>query len=77
MMKIDQNAVRELLSHSDAEVWQTIRQIAGSKGFRLPEKTPDPAQMQKLRATLGDPSGIRLGDAIRIVNEYRKEERKS
>ncbi len=73
-MKIDQNLLAELTRLPDKELWQTIRQIAGEKGIKLPEATPPHETLERLRATVKGNGGLRLGEAVSVINRYMKEQ---
>ena len=73
-MKIDRNLLTELTRLPDRELWQTIRQIADEKGIRLPEATPPHETLELLRATVKGNGGLKLGEAVTIINRYVKGE---
>ena len=57
-MKLDKSMLEGLLAQNDEMLWKNIVTIAASKGFQLPQNTPPPAEMQKLRGVLANPSKI-------------------
>lgn len=71
-MKLDKGMLKNLLSQDDEALWQSIVSIAKSKGITLPTKTPQPAEMQKLRGVLENPDKIDMITAFRLLNKYRK-----
>lgn len=71
-MKFNKEQLRALAALPDNELWVQVRKIAGQYGFKLPEPTPSPAELQKLRAVLANPEQIKMSEAIRLVNEYRR-----
>ena len=73
MMKLDRETIAKLATADDAALWRTVRRIAGEKGFRLPEATPPHETMDRLRATLSGNGTLSLGEAVRVIAEYRRE----
>ena len=72
-MKLDRETIRKLTTADDASLWRTVREIAGEKGFRLPEATPPHETMERLRGTLSGNGTLSLGEAVRVIAEYKKE----
>lgn len=72
-MKLDRETIQKLAASDDAALWQTVRGIAGKKGIRLPEATPPHATMERLRSTLSGNGTLSLGEAVRVIAEYKKE----
>lgn len=71
-MRVDKDKLAAMLARDDESLWQEIRSIAKSHGFNLPETAPPHSEMQRLRSTVADGSKINLGDAVKILNSYRK-----
>ncbi len=71
-MKLDRETMKTLATQSDAALWQTIRGIAGEKGFRLSEATPPAETMARLRAMLSGETTLSLGEAVKILSAYGK-----
>ena len=71
-MKIDKEKLDRLVGMSDSELWGEIRKIAKGHGFTLPEKTPDSAEMSKIRGAISGGAKLKLGEAVRILNEYKR-----
>ncbi len=71
-MKIDKAKLDAMLKKDDASLWEEIRKIAGSHGWRLPEAAPPHSEMEKLRLSVGDGTKLNLGDAMRIINSYKR-----
>ena len=74
-MRIDKEKLNALTSMPDDKLWGEVRKIAKSYGFTLPEKTPNACEMQKLRGAVSNGGRLNLGDAVKILNEYRKREK--
>lgn len=72
-MKLDSEAIKKLTESDDGALWQTVRGIASAKGFRLPEATPPKETMERLRSTLSGAGTLSLGEAVRILAAYKKE----
>ena len=69
-MRFDRSKLEEMAALPDDKLWMQIVQIAGTYGFKLPEKTPSHEEMQKLREmALG--SKISMTDAMRLLNQYK------
>ncbi len=73
VMKVNKEKLAELCALGDNELWREIRSIAASHGFSLPEKTPSHSEMQKMREAVSGGAKLRLGEAIRILNNYKRE----
>lgn len=71
-MKIDKEQLKRLAEKSDGELWSDIRQIAGSHGFKLPEKVPPHEELMKIRAALTGAEKLNMLDAVKLLNNYRK-----
>lgn len=71
-MKLDPQQMRALASLSDVELWEKVVSIGESHGFTVPKQPPSPEDMRRLRQVLTAGETIRLTDAVRLVNEYRK-----
>ena len=72
-MKLDRETIGILATSDDATLGKTVREIAGAKGFRLPEATPPHETMERLRGTLSGNGTLSLGEAVRVIAEYKKE----
>ena len=73
-MKPDRELIEKLKDADDAALWATVRGIALEKGFRLPEATPPQKTMERLRCTLSGNGTLSLGEAARVIAQYRKEQ---
>ena len=71
-MRVDKDKLAQMLAKDDESLWKEIRVIAASHGFNLPENAPPATEMQKLRSTVGDGTKLNLGDAVKIINNYRR-----
>ena len=72
-MKLDRETLLKLTEADDAALWETVRGIALAKGFRLPEATPPHETMERLRGTLSGNGTLSLGEAVRVIAAYRKD----
>ena len=70
-MRIDQEMLNELASLPDKKLWARVTEIAKSHGFNLPKSTPSHQELEKLREIARGPK-LTLGDAVRLVNEYKR-----
>ena len=60
----------------DAELWGEIRKMAGMHGLRLPEGIPPHEELERLRAICNDSSKISMLQAMRIVNNFKRRDKK-
>lgn len=72
-MKIDKEKLASLCALGDDELWREVRGIAASHGFKLPEKTPSHSEMEKMRGAVSGGAKLNLAEAVRIINNYRRE----
>ena len=72
-MKFDKNKLDELVKMSDEELWEQIIAIGASYGFRMPKTPPPHEQMQALRSAVTADKKPNVGEALKILNNYRKE----
>jgi hypothetical protein len=71
-MKIDKEKLMELSKKSDGELWSAIGEIAARHGYSLPKASPPKAEMDKIRAIMGNADKINMRDAMRILQEYKR-----
>ena len=71
-MRVDKDKLTAMMSKDDDALWREIREIAGSHGFKLPESTPPKEDMRRLRGTVEGGTRINLGDAMKIINSYKR-----
>lgn len=70
-MKINREQIEALAALPDEKLWSEIVKIASAHGFTLPVACPPHSELEKLRgAVLGNK--INVGDALKILNNYRK-----
>ena len=70
-MKFNKEQLDALIALPDDKLWGEIVIMARGYGFTLPEKTPDHAELEKLRDTVRG-SKINATEALRLLNNYRK-----
>ena len=75
-MKIDKDKLNALAALPDEELWKTVRGIAKSHGFNLPEEAPPHAEMEKMRAAVFNNSTPAVGEALKLINDYRRRAKK-
>lgn len=75
-MNFDKEKLEALVMLPDAELWGEIRKIAGIHGFRLPEGMPPHEEIEKLRAICRDSGKISMLQAMRIVNNIKRRDKK-
>ena len=71
-MKIDKDKLKTYASLDDAALWEEIKKVGGAHGFKLPEKPPAKSELAKVRGALFDCEKINLGEALKVINNYRK-----
>lgn len=70
-MRINKEELARIAALSDEELWRTVVTMASSYGFKLPEKTPEHSELEKLRATLNG-SKLNVSEAVRLLNNYKR-----
>ena len=72
-MRFDKDKLNELVSLNDDELWRTVVEIARSHGFSLPTKTPEHAELEKLRQIARDGSKMNVALAMKLLSKYRRD----
>ncbi|MCQ2386051.1 MAG: hypothetical protein MJ078_05205 [Clostridia bacterium] len=72
-MAFNREVLARLLEKNDAELWRAIRIIAINNGVTLPEPTPPPQDMRRLRTLLGSAETEKYREALDIVEKYRRQ----
>ena len=75
-MKIDEKLIAELSALPDGELWRRIRDMAGTYGIRLPEETPPPETLSRLRSAVRGNGTLKVSEAISVIGRYVKEQGK-
>lgn len=70
-MRLDKDKLNELVSLPDDELWKKVIEIANGYGFNLPAKTPEHAELEKLRGVVGDGSKMNVAGAFKILSKYK------
>ncbi len=73
-MKLNKTVTDRLRNLTDDELWAEIRKMAAGYGLCLPDKSPTSGELAKVREALNI-GEINVGDAMRIVNEYKRGKR--
>ena len=71
-MKINKERLNALTDMSDEMLWKTVREIATSHGYSLPERAPSHSEMEKLRAAMRGGDKINIADAVKLLKNYKK-----
>ena len=71
-MRLSKEQLDKIASLSDEELWEEVCSVAKRHGFTLPSKTPAKVEMQKLREAITGGAKLNLGEAVRILNEYKR-----
>ena len=75
IMRINKEQLDALVRLPDDELWQKIRSMAGGYGVTLPSATPSHSEMMQLRSAVNG-NKINLSEAMRLLNNYRKENKR-
>lgn len=70
-MRFDRDKLNELVNLPDDELWKRVIEIAKTHRISLPEKTPDHAELEKLRSIARDGAKMNPASAIRLLSKYR------
>ena len=76
-MKIDQALIAELSALPDDELWKRIHEMAKTHGIRLPEATPPPETLAKLRGAVRGNGSLKVAEAAAVIGKYMREQGKS
>lgn len=71
-MRLNKEELRALAALGDRDLWAAVKNIAQRYGIKLPDASPSHADLDRLRALLAAPEKIKMSEAIRLVNEYKK-----
>ena len=74
-MRLNPEKIKALCALPDAEMWASIRSVAGTHGITLPEKCPDGKTMSEIRGAVNGGVRINVSEAIKVINSYKKGER--
>ncbi|MBE6536968.1 MAG: hypothetical protein E7673_03335 [Ruminococcaceae bacterium] len=74
-MKIDKTKLDAMLTLSDEALWKEIRTVAAAKGINMPEKAPNPKELEKVRGALRDADKLNLPTAMRLINDLKRGEK--
>ncbi len=72
-MRVNKEELKRLAEKSDAELWQSISEIAREHGINLPNKSPDKAELEKIRRAMLGIEKISFTEAMKIVNKYKNQ----
>ena len=75
-MKIDEKLIQELVALPDDELWRRIHEMAKTHGVRLPEATPPPETLDRLRGAVRGNGTLKVTEAISVIGRYMKEQEK-
>ena len=71
-MKIDHEKMKQLSRLDDRALWDTVVRMGAKHGLHLSADLPEAKDLEKLRQVLCHTEDLRMLDAMRTVNEYRK-----
>ncbi len=71
-MKIDHEKMKQLSRLDDRALWDTVVRMGAEHGLHLSADLPEAKDLEKLRQVLCHTEDLRMLDAMRTVNEYRK-----
>lgn len=70
-MKINKEQMKKLAEKPDSELWAEILAIAGRHGYELQKTPPKPEDIERIRRALSGAEKMSLGEAARIMNNYK------
>ena len=70
-MRFDKDKLNEMVALPDDELWKKVVEIGRSHGFVLPSKTPEHAELEKLRSIARDGAKMNVASALKILSRYR------
>ena len=76
-MKIDEKLIAELVVLPDDELWKRIHDMAKTHGIKLPEATPPPETLAKLRGAVRGNGTLKVAEAAGVIGRYMKEQGKA
>lgn len=71
-MKINKQQLAALAALPDEALWQEIVTMGAKHGIKIPTEPPSHEELLRLRGIISDPDKLRMSDAIRAVNDYKK-----
>ena len=71
-MKINTEKLSKLADLGDEELWQSMLSIAGSHGQRINAPMPPHEDMERIRRIMRGEEKISLGEAMKLINSYKK-----
>lgn len=70
-MKINKEKLMEMAKLEDSELWREIRNEAAKFGYSLPEKTPSPEEMAKIKSIMKNADKISAGDVLKLMSAFK------
>jgi hypothetical protein len=71
-MKINTEKLARLADLNDEELWQSMLGIANSHGQKINAPMPPHEEMERMRRIMRGEERISLGEAMKILNSYKK-----
>lgn len=71
-MRFDKQKLAALAALPDDKLWEEVVRMGKEHGITIPQTPPTHEELERLRGVIGDPDKIRMSDAIRVVNDYKK-----
>ena len=71
-MKINTEKLARLADLNDEELWQSMLGIANSHGQKINAPMPPHEEMERMRRIMRGEERISLGEAMKILNIYKK-----
>ena len=71
-MKMNKERLEGLAKKNDSELWAEIVKIAGSHGINFGDKMPTHDELERIRRAMLGIEKINIGDAKKIISEYKK-----
>ena len=71
-MKINTEKLAKYAELGDEELWQTMLGIAGNHGHKIEAPMPTHSEMERIRRIMRGEEKIGLGEAMKLLNTYKK-----
>ena len=71
-MKINTEKLAKFADLGDEELWQSMVSIASSHGQKINAPMPAHEDMERIRRIMRGEERISLGEAMKILNNYKK-----
>ena len=70
-MQLNRDMLAKMASMNDTELWAQIRTVAEGYGYKLSNRQPSHAELEKMRSLMRGNVQISPKDAMRLINQYK------